>query len=105
MLEILKRFFRFCDARERREFYSSIVLGVLAALFSALKLPAIGVMLRALLSGSVTTKAILLSLLFDKFGHNLTFFGFQLRLSNCVCKKWKISARKILKFLQICGKL
>ncbi len=76
MLEILKRFFRFCDARERREFYSSIVLGVLAALFSALKLPAIGVMLGALLSGSVTTKAILLSLPFDKFGQKLTFFGF-----------------------------
>ena len=46
MLEILKRFFRFCDARERREFYSSIVLGVLAALFSALKLPAIGELTR-----------------------------------------------------------
>ena len=76
MLDILKRFFRFCDARERREFYSSIVLGVLAALFSALKLPAIGVMLGALLSGSVTTKAILLSLPFDKFGQKLTFFRF-----------------------------
>ena len=80
MLEILKRFFWFCDARERREFYSSIVLGVLAALFSALKLPVIGVMLGALLSGSVTTKAILLSLLFDKFGHNLTFFRFPARI-------------------------
>ena len=62
MLEILRRFFRFCDARERSEFYHSIVLGVLAALFSALKLPAIGVMLRAILTGGVTAKTILLSL-------------------------------------------
>ena len=62
MLEILRKFFRFCDARERREFYCSIVLGVLAALFSALKLPAIGVMLQAILTGGVTGKTILLSL-------------------------------------------
>ena len=62
MLEILKRFFHFCDERERREFYRSIVLGVAAALFSALKIPAIGAMLQAILAGGVTTKTILLSL-------------------------------------------
>ena len=62
MLEILKKFFAFCDPRERREFSVSIVLGVAAALFSALKIPAIGVMLQAILSGSITTGAILLSL-------------------------------------------
>ncbi len=62
MLEILRKFFRFCDERERREFYLSIVLGVVAALFSALKLPAIGLLLSAILSGGVTGKAILLSL-------------------------------------------
>ena len=62
MLEILRKFFRFCDERERREFYRSIVLGVLAALFSALKIPAIGVMLQAILVEGVTAKTILLSL-------------------------------------------
>ena len=62
MLEILRKFFHFCDARERREFYISIVLGVAAALFSALKIPAIGVMLGAILAGGVTAKTILLSL-------------------------------------------
>ena len=62
MLEILRKFFRFCDERERRAFYRSIVLGVAAALFSALKLPAIGVMLQAILTDGVTAKAILLSL-------------------------------------------
>ena len=62
MLEILKKFFRFCDKRERREFYVSIALGVAAALFSALKIPAIGVMLGAILSSDVTAKSILLSL-------------------------------------------
>ncbi len=62
MLEILRKFFRFCDERERKEFYRSIILGVLAALFSALKIPAIGVMLGTILAGSVTTQTILLSL-------------------------------------------
>lgn len=62
MLEILRKFFRFCDERERNEFYRSIVLGVLAALFSALKIPAIGVMLQAILVEGVTAKTILLSL-------------------------------------------
>ena len=62
MLEILRKFFRFCDERERREFYISIALGVAAALFSALKIPAIGVMLGAILTGGVTAKTILCSL-------------------------------------------
>ncbi len=62
MLEILKKFFDFCDARERRQFYLSIALGVLAALLSALRIPAIGVMIQAILNGAIATKAILLSL-------------------------------------------
>jgi len=61
VLEILRKFFHFCSERERSEFYRSIVLGVSAALFSALKIPAIGVMLQAILSDGVTAKTILLS--------------------------------------------
>ena len=62
VLEILRKFFHFCNEQERRKFYRSIILGVLAALFSALKIPAIGVMLQAILTGGVTAKTILLSL-------------------------------------------
>ena len=62
MLDILRKFFRFCDIRERREIYVSIALGVAAALFTALRLPAIGVMLQAVLAGEVTPRAVLLSL-------------------------------------------
>ena len=51
MLDILRKFFRFCDERERKEFYISIGLGVAAAIFSAMKIPAIGVMLQAILNG------------------------------------------------------
>ena len=62
VLEILRKFFHFCDERERKEFYRSIALGVLAALFSALKIPAIAVCLQVILAGGVTAKTILLSL-------------------------------------------
>lgn len=62
MLKILKKFFNFCDEKERKQFYTSIILGVIAALFSALKIPAMGVMLQAILDGAVTTRAILMSL-------------------------------------------
>ena len=62
MLKILRKFFDFCDRRERRKFYISIALGAAAALFNALKIPAIGVMLGAILAGEITAKAILLSL-------------------------------------------
>ena len=61
MLDILRKFFHFCDERERRKFYCSILFGVAAALFSALKIPAIGVMLQAILSDGITEKTILLS--------------------------------------------
>ena len=62
MLEILRKFFAFCGEAERRKFYRSIALGVAAALFSAGKLPAIGITLRAMLAGNITGGTILASL-------------------------------------------
>ncbi len=62
MFSILKKFFAFCSEENRRKFHVSIVLGVIAALFLALKIPAIAVILQAILAGQITTKAILLSL-------------------------------------------
>ena len=61
MIEILRKFFDFCDERERKKFYISIVFGVVSAFFFALRVPAIGVMLQAILNGAITTKAIWLS--------------------------------------------
>lgn len=63
MLEILGKFFNFCDPADRKKFYRSIALGVAAALFSVLKIPAVGVLLRAILNGAITGEAIWLSLL------------------------------------------
>ena len=59
MFEILKRFFQFCEEDDRKRFYTSIVLGLLQAIFEALKIPAIACMTKALLEGNVSTKTCL----------------------------------------------
>lgn len=61
MLKILKKFFDFCSDNNRKKFYLSIALGVLSALFAALKIPAIGVLLMAILKGKITNGAIISS--------------------------------------------
>ncbi len=57
MFKILKNFFDFCNAEDRKRFYVSIVLSLVQALFEALKIPAISVMVKALLENNVTSKA------------------------------------------------
>jgi ATP-binding cassette subfamily B protein len=61
MLKILKKFFDFCSDNNRKKFYLSIALGVFSALFAALKIPAIGVLLMAILKGKITNGAIISS--------------------------------------------
>ncbi len=58
MYQTFKRFFAFCSQTNQRKFYRSIGMGVFSALFGALKISAIGVMLQALLEGTVTTGTI-----------------------------------------------
>ena len=59
MFKILKNFFDFCDAEDRKRFYTSIVFSLLQAMFEALKIPAIYVMAKALLDDNVTGKTCL----------------------------------------------
>ena len=61
MLKVIRKFFAFCGEENRRKFITSIRLNVIQALFEALKIPAIAVMIRALMNGTVETKDILLS--------------------------------------------
>ena len=58
MLKILRKFFDFCGGENRRKFYLSIFFGVLMALFEALKIPAIVLMLDAVIRGNVTVAVI-----------------------------------------------
>ena len=59
MFKILKNFFDFCNAEDRKRFYISIVLSLLQAMFEALKIPAIACMVSALLDKNVTSKTCL----------------------------------------------
>ena len=67
MVKVIRRFFDFCGETNRKKFVTSIWLGVLIALFEALKIPAIAVMMRALLpvslggNGGITAQDILMS--------------------------------------------
>lgn len=58
MIKILRRFFDFCGGENRRKFYLSIFFGVLMGLFEALKIPAIVLMLDAVIRGNVTVAVI-----------------------------------------------
>ena len=49
MFEILNRFFKFCDAENRRKFHLSIALGVVNSFFMALRIAAVAVMIQAVI--------------------------------------------------------
>ena len=63
MLEVIMKFFSFCSEENRKKFHKSILLGVFSSLFSALKIPAIGLVLMSILSGSFNGNVIWQSLL------------------------------------------
>ena len=53
MLKIIRKFFAFCGLENKKKFQTSVLLGVLQAIFEALKIPAVAVMVRALLPVSI----------------------------------------------------
>ena len=57
MIQTLKKFFAFCGEENRKMFYTSIWLGVLSAICSALRIPAAFIVIRALLENNVTRAA------------------------------------------------
>lgn len=55
MIRILRKFFRFCNAENRRKFYQSIFTTVLQCIFESLKIPAVYILVDAAIS---TTKEV-----------------------------------------------
>ncbi|MCR5698076.1 MAG: ABC transporter ATP-binding protein, partial [Treponemataceae bacterium] len=53
MFETLKNFFRFCDKENRNKFYSSIAVGVVNAVFMALRIAAVAVILQGVIGTAV----------------------------------------------------
>ncbi|EMC04931.1 ABC transporter ATP-binding protein [Streptococcus mutans] len=74
MLSILKRFFDFCTEEDRKKFYTSLVLGLLKAMIAAMRIPAIALILNALIINKLSmtviwqaTGILLLSLVLNIF--------------------------------------
>lgn len=59
MLEMVRKFFDFCSEKNRKKFYVSALLGVLEAMFTAMKIPAAFVAIRAALENDISAKSIL----------------------------------------------
>lgn len=105
MIRIFRRFFDFCGETNKRKFTKSIFLGVLKALFEALKIPAIAVTLQGVLSGNLTAQHILLSLgimLFSIAGN--AFANYRSTMLQCeagygTCADKRIEIAEHLKYL------
>jgi ATP-binding cassette subfamily B protein len=66
MFETLQKFFKFCDAENRKKFYGSIIVGIFNAFFMALRIGAVAVMLQGVIASTIDglpfeTKTIWLS--------------------------------------------
>lgn len=105
MIRIFRRFFDFCGEINKRKFTKSIFLGVLKALFEALKIPAIAVTLQGVLSGNLTVQHILLSfgiMLFSIAGN--AFANYRSTMLQCeagygTCADKRIEIAEHLKYL------
>ncbi len=59
MLKMVRKFFDFCSKKDRNKFYGSAILGVLEAMFTAMKIPAAFVAITAVLAGNIDNKTIM----------------------------------------------
>ena len=62
MLRTLRKFFAFCGAENRKMFITSIWLGVVSAICSAMRIPAAAIVIQALLNQNVTMETLWTSL-------------------------------------------
>lgn len=62
MVGALKKYFAFCGEKNKRKFYKAIVLNVFSSLALAMKIPAIMVILQAIVNKNLDKRAIFLSL-------------------------------------------
>ena len=59
MLKLVKKFFDFCSQKNRNKFYISALLGVIEAVFTAMKIPAAFFAINAALENDISVKSIL----------------------------------------------
>lgn len=61
MLKILKEYFDFCNREDRYKFHLAVILGVFRAMFSALRITAVAVVVQGLIEGQLTSRHLWLS--------------------------------------------
>lgn len=59
MFKMVKKFFDFCSRKNRNKFYESAALGVVEAMFTAMKIPAAFFAIKAVVERNIDTRAIL----------------------------------------------
>ena len=62
MLKTLKKYFDFCNREDRNKLYLAVALGVIRAIFAALRITAIAVVVQGLIEGQLTSRHLWLSL-------------------------------------------
>lgn len=60
MFEMIKKFFDFCNSRNRKKLYKAVALGVLEAILGAMKIPAAFFAIKAVVEKDINTRSILL---------------------------------------------
>ena len=60
MFEMIKKFFDFCNSRNRKKLYKAVALGVLEAVLGAMKIPAAFFAIKAVVEKDINTGSILL---------------------------------------------
>ncbi len=60
MLKMVKKFFDFCNRENRKKFYLSVVLGVIEAIFTAMKIPAAFFAIDAVINNNVNSQSVLI---------------------------------------------
>lgn len=59
MLKMIKKFFDFCSKEDRNKFYRSVFLGVLEAMFTAMKIPAAFMAIKAVIENNIDLRSVL----------------------------------------------
>lgn len=105
MISIFRRFFNFSGTVNKKKFIRSMFLGVLKAIFEAMKIPAIAVTLQGVLAGKLTVQSILLSfgiMLFSVVGNAIANYHsamLQCEAGYGTCANKRIEIAEHLKYL------
>ena len=105
MLQTLRKSFAFCGAENRKMFITSIWLGVVSAICSAMRSPAAAIVIQALLNQNVTMETLWTSLgmivisLVITIIINMRATMLQTRADHCACANKRIEIAEHLRYL------